>query len=71
MPLLAKRLCSLFTKEYSFKDKKVLSNFGKISHKQAIEKAKNVYGKFRIKQDRKYISSMNEMYKRYLEESNK
>ena len=27
--------------------------------------------KFRIKQDREYISSMDEMYKRYLKESDK
>ena len=50
---------------------KVLSDSGKISHKQAMEKAENEYEKFRIKQDREYISSMDEMYKRYLEESNK
>ena len=40
------------------------------SHKKAIEKAENEYEKFRIKQDREYISSMDEMYKRYLEENN-
>lgn len=54
-----------------FRDKKVLSNSGKVSHKQAIEKAENEYEKFRIKQDREYISSMDEMYKKYLEESKK
>jgi len=53
----------------AFRDKKVLKNSGKISHKQAIEKAENEYEKFRIKQDREYISSMDEMYKRYMEES--
>ena len=55
----------------SFRDKKVLSDSGKVSHKQAIEKAENEYEKFRIKQDKEYISSMDEMYKKYLEESNK
>lgn len=54
-----------------YRKKKVLSDSGKISHKQAMEKAENEYEKFRIKQDREYISSMDEMYKRYLEESNK
>ena len=54
-----------------FRDKKVLSNSGKVSHKQAIEKAENEYEKFRIKQDQEYISSMDEMYKKYLEESKK
>lgn len=50
-----------------FREKKILSNSGKISHKQAVSKAENEYEKFRIKQDREYISSMDEMYKRYLE----
>lgn len=54
-----------------YRKKKVLNDSGKISHKQAMEKAENEYEKFRIKQDREYISSMDEMYKRYLEESNK
>ena len=55
----------------SFRDKKVLKDSGKLSHKQAIEKAENEYEKFRIKQDREYISSMDEMYKKYLEENKK
>ena len=53
-----------------YRKKKVLNDSGKISHKQAMEKAENEYEKFRIKQDREYISSMDEMYKRYLEENN-
>ncbi len=52
-----------------FRKKKILSDSGKISHKQAIEKAENEYEKFRIKQDQEYISSMDEMYKKYLEEN--
>ena len=55
----------------SFRDKKVLKDSGEVSHKQAIEKAENEYEKFRIKQDREYISSMDEMYKKYLEENKK
>lgn len=55
-----------------FREKKILNDSGKISHKKAIEKAENEYEKFRIKQDREYISSMDEMYKKYLEsEENK
>ena len=55
-----------------FREKKILSDSGKISHKQAVEKAEIEYEKYRIKQDRDYISSMDEMYKRYLEgEENK
>lgn len=52
-----------------FRKKNILNDSGKISHKQALEKAENEYEKFRIKQDREYISSMDEMYKRYLEEN--
>ena len=54
-----------------FRDKKILKDSGKISHKKAIEKPDLEYEKFRIKQDREYISSMDNMYKRYLEESKK
>jgi len=50
-----------------FREKKILNDSGKISHKQALEKAEMEYEKFRIKQDREYISSMDEMYKKYLE----
>lgn len=54
-----------------FRDKKILTNSGTISHKQAVDKAKNEYEKFRIKQDKEYISSIDEMYKRYLEGEDK
>ena len=54
-----------------YRKKKVLGDSGKISHRQAMEKAENEYEKFRIKQDKEYISSMDEMYKRYLEENKK
>lgn len=49
-----------------FREKKILNNSGRISHKQAKEKAESEYEKFRIKQDREYISSMDQMYERYL-----
>lgn len=52
-----------------FRRKKVLNNSGSISNKQAIEKAESEYEKFRIKQDIQYISSMDEMYNRYLNEN--
>lgn len=51
-----------------FRRKKVLDNSGNISHKEAIEKAENEYEKFRIKQDKEYISSMDMMYNKYLKE---
>ena len=53
-----------------FRRKKVLDNAGSISHKEAIEKAENEYEKFKVKQDTQYISSMDEMYQRYLDENN-
>ena len=54
-----------------YRKKKILNDSGKISHKEALEKAEYEYEKFRVKQDQEYISSMDEMYKKYLEESNK
>lgn len=54
-----------------FRKKEILKNSGKISHKQAMEKANTEYEKFKIKQDMQYISSMDEMYQRYLNESKK
>ena len=54
-----------------FRRKQVLKDSGKISHKQAVEKAESEYEKYRIIQDQKYISSMDEFYNKYLIESNK
>lgn len=50
-----------------FREKKILNDSGKISYKHAVEKVETEYEKFRIKQDREYISSMDKMYKKYLE----
>ena len=52
-----------------FRKKEILQDSGKISHKQAVEKAEKEYEKFRVKQDIQYISSMDEMYQRYLKEN--
>lgn len=52
-----------------YRKKDILQNCGEISHKEAIKKANNEYEKYRVIQDRKYISSMDEMYKKYLEEN--
>ena len=54
-----------------FRKKEILLNAGNISRKQALEKANEEYEKFRIKQDKEYISSMDELYQRYLEENKK
>ncbi len=53
-----------------FRRKQILDNSGSISHKEAVEKAENEYEKFKIKQDAQYVSSMDEMYQRYLSENN-
>ena len=47
----------------------MLDNSGNISYKQAIEKAESEYEKYRAIQDQKYISTMDEFYNKYLEES--
>jgi len=54
-----------------FREKKILNNSGAISHKQAVEKAETEYGKYRVVQDQEYISSMDRLYNKYLEESKK
>ena len=54
-----------------FRRKNILNSSGSISHKEAIEKANTEYEKFKVKQDMDYISSMDKMYKRYLDESKK
>ena len=52
-----------------FRRKNVLDNSGNISHKQAIEKAESEYEKYRVIQDQKYVSTMDEFYNKYLEEN--
>ena len=52
-----------------YRKKNVLKDAGKISHKQAIEKANREYEKFRVKQDIEYISSMDKMLNKYLSEN--
>ena len=52
-----------------FRRKEVLKDSENISHKQAIEKAESEYEKYRVIQDQKYISSMDEFYNKYLNES--
>lgn len=53
-----------------YRKKEILNNSGKISHKQAMEKANTEYEKYRVKQDQEYISSMDKMLEKYLKESN-
>ena len=51
-------------------DREILQDAGKISHKIACDKAENEYEKYRVIQDQKYISSMDEFYNKYLEDNN-
>ncbi len=51
-----------------FREKKILTHSGKITHKEAIAKAESEYEKYRVIQDQKYISSMDEFYSKYLKE---
>ena len=52
-----------------FRRKEILNNSGSISHMEAVEKAEKEYEKFRVIQDQKYISSMDEFYSKYLNET--
>jgi len=53
-------------------EKKVLTNAGKVSHKQAISKAKTEYDKYRKIEDKKYVSDFdNEMKKLVKKVNNK
>ncbi len=45
-------------------DKKVLDNKGNISHKQAKERAEVEYDKYRVIQDKKYLSDFDKMVKK-------
>ena len=53
-----------------YRKKNILKDAGKISHKQAVEKANSEYEKYRVKQDNEYISSMDKMINKYLKENN-
>ena len=44
-----------------FRKKEILQNSGKISHKEAIEKAENEYEKYKIIQDKKFISDFDKL----------
>ena len=44
-----------------FRKKEILQNSGKISHKQAIEKAENEYEKYKVIQDKNYVSDFDRL----------
>ena len=50
----------------NYTDQQMLRHAGKISHEMATAKAHGEYEKFRIKQDREYLSDFDEAFARYL-----
>ena len=52
-----------------YRKKNILKDAGQVSHKQAVEKANKEYEKFRVKQDEEYISSMDKLLSKYLNEN--
>jgi hypothetical protein len=50
----------------NFTDQQILRNAGKISHEMALVKAHEEYEKFRVKQDRDYLSDFDQAFARYL-----
>ena len=50
----------------AFSDQEILENAGIISHEMAVAKAHDEYDKFRVKQDRLYISDFDKKFKKYL-----
>lgn len=52
-----------------YRKKNILKDAGKVSNKQAVEKANKEYEKFRVKQDEEYISSMDKLLSKYLSEN--
>ncbi|MBP2662736.1 MAG: virulence protein RhuM [Firmicutes bacterium] len=54
-----------------FNEYQVLQNAGKISHQLAIESAKSEYQKFRVIQDRAFISDFDKEIKKITQKSRK
>ena len=49
-----------------YTDQQILRHAGRISHEMAAAKAHEEYAKFRVKQDREYLSDFDLAFKRYL-----
>ncbi|WP_457552626.1 RhuM family protein, partial [Desulfobacula sp.] len=47
-------------------EKELLTSSGKVSHKKAVEKAKNEYEKYRKAEDKKYISDFDREMKKLI-----
>lgn len=64
--LIMKAWLNILDEFLSYNKQKLLENSGKISHELAIKKAEEEYEIFKGKQDNEYISSMDELYEKYL-----
>ena len=53
-----------------YRKKEILFGSGKISNKEAVEKAHKEYEIFKIRQDQEYVSGMDLLYEKYLKEEN-
>jgi hypothetical protein len=51
----------------NFNEQQVLENAGQISHEMALLKAHAEYEKYRVKQDREYLSDFDQSFARYLQ----
>ena len=67
-PMTMKNWIDIVDELLEFRNKKVLKDSGKVSHQEAIDKAQNEYEIFKIKQNKEYISTMDEMYTKYINE---
>ena len=56
----------IVNKFLAFSDQEILENTGEISHEMAVTKAYEEYDKFRIKQDKLYISDFDKNFEKYL-----
>lgn len=50
----------------AFSDQDILENAGRISHEMAVAKAHDEYDKFRVKQDKLYVSDFDKAFEKYL-----
>ena len=55
----------------AFSDQEILENAGKISREMAVAKAHEEYDKFRVKQDKLYVSDFDKEFEKYLKGGNK
>lgn len=67
-PMTMKNWIDIVDELLKFRNKKVLKDSGKVSHQEAIDKTQNEYEIFKIKQNKEYISTMDEMYTKYINE---